>query len=347
MLLRLIWPRVLQSSISSPSRTLRACAATRLPNSSNVGARRSLHGRRIIMSRWLIWAALRALAAGRAATLFAQSTTAPPLPVWQDKASVYLTMNEKTAPFADLPNADAPKAVPEAVAAAADQDDAAAPAANAIQATATSLDDNRRLAPPTANWTEAETPATPNQIGTDRDSPWKSFGVPRSMIYKIASALAIVVGLFLLFAWLLRRGARNVASTLPADVVCVLGRVPLAARQFADLLHVGNKLVLVASSPAGPATLTEVTDPTEVDRLVGLCRQADPHSTTKAFEQVFRQLARDPAPTGFLGNEALPATFAPLNRRVSFTARRRAACLSDFLVSDRPWATGSASAFGR
>jgi flagellar biogenesis protein FliO len=267
------------------------------------------------MSRWLIWAALCALAAGRAATLFAQSTTPPPLPVWRDKASVYLTLNEKTAPFADLPTADAPKAVPEAAAAAAgavDQHDVAAPAAtDVIQATAASPDDNRRLAPPSANWTDAATPATPNQVGTDRDSPWKSFGVPRGMIYKIASALAIVVGLFLLFAWLLRRGGRSVASTLPADVVCVLGRVPLAARQFADLLHVGNKLVLVASSPAGPATLTEVTDPTEVDRLVGLCRQADPHSTTKAFEQVFRQLARDPAPTGFLGDEGLPATFAP------------------------------------
>jgi flagellar biogenesis protein FliO len=119
------------------------------------------------------------------------------------------------------------------------------------------------------------------------------------------------VGLFFLFAWVLRRGARSVSSTLPADVVCVLGRVPLAARQFADLLHVGNKLVLVASSPAGPATLTEVTDPAEVDRLVGLCRQADRHSTTKAFEQVIRQMARDPAPNTFLGNEALPATFAP------------------------------------
>jgi flagellar biogenesis protein FliO len=178
-------------------------------------------------------------------------------------------------------------------------------------ATPTPPEDNRRLAPPSANWNDAAKSTTPDQAESSQSSPWRSFGLPRGTIYKIASALTIVVGLFLVFAWLLRRGARSVGSTLPADVVCVLGRVPLAARQFADLLHVGNKLVLVASSPAGPATLTEVTDPTEVDRLVGLCRQADPHSTTKAFEQVFRQLARDPAPTGFLGNEGLPATFAP------------------------------------
>jgi flagellar biogenesis protein FliO len=264
------------------------------------------------MFRWLIWAAHCAFIAGIAAPLFAQSTTVPPLPAWQDKASVYLTMSEEAAPAADPTDANAPKVVAETAAAAVEQVEVAAPVGTgAIPPAAAPPDDRRHLAPPSASWTEAAKPATPDQSLPDRDSPWRSFGVPRGTIYKIATALAIVVGLFLVFAWLLRRGGRSVANTLPADVVCVLGRVPLAARQFADLLHVGNKLVLVASSPAGPATLTEVIDPAEVDRLVGLCRQADPHSTTKAFEQVFRQLARDPAPTGFLGDEVSPVTFAP------------------------------------
>ena len=69
-------------------------------------------------------------------------------------------------------------------------------------------------------------------------------------------------------------GASAGARHLPADVVSVLGRVPLAARQFAELLRVGNKLVLVSLTPTGAETLTEVTDPAEVDRLVGLCQQA-------------------------------------------------------------------------
>jgi flagellar biogenesis protein FliO len=270
-------------------------------------------GRRTIMFRWLIWLALGALVAGSAATLFAQPTTVPKLPAWNDKASVYLAMSEKPAPAVEMPAANVPGAAPNETAAVVDRVDVAAPtAAISIDATATPSDDYRRLAPPSSKWNDATTPTTPVQAANGgSDNPWRSFGVPRGTVYKIASALAIVVGLFLVFAWLVRRGARNVGRTLPADVVCALGRVPLAGRQFADLLHVGNKLVLVASSPAGPATLTEVTEPTEVDRLVGLCRQADPHSTTKAFEQVFRQLARDPAPIGFLENEGLPATFAP------------------------------------
>jgi hypothetical protein len=96
--------------------------------------------------------------------------------------------------------------------------------------------------------------------------------------------------------------------TLPGDVVSVLGRVPLAARQFAHLLRVGNKLVLVTLTPSGAETITEVTDPVEVDRIVGLCQQFNPHSTTKAFEHVFRQLSRESAPVGF--GESLPQTIS-------------------------------------
>jgi flagellar biogenesis protein FliO len=132
--------------------------------------------------------------------------------------------------------------------------------------------------------------------------------MPAGSLYTIVSALAIVIGAFLILVWLLRRGGQKAAAALPADVVSVLGRVPLAARQFAELLRVGNKLVLVCLTPAGPTTLTEVTDPAEVDRLLGLCQQYSPHSTTKAFEQVFRQLSREAAPGSLLGGESLPQT---------------------------------------
>jgi hypothetical protein len=86
--------------------------------------------------------------------------------------------------------------------------------------------------------------------------------------------------------------------------------MPLAARQFAELLRVGNKLVLVAMTPGGPATITEVTDPVEVDRLVGLCQQFDPQSTTKAFEQVFQQFSSEPTSGGFLDSEPMPTSLS-------------------------------------
>ncbi len=105
----------------------------------------------------------------------------------------------------------------------------------------------------------------------------------------MASGLATVLGLFLLLAWVLRRAAPKAATLLPGEVVEVLGRAPLAGRQQMHLLRCGNKLLLVSVTPAGAETLTEVTDPVEVDRLAGLCRQAHPQSATAAFRQVFQQ----------------------------------------------------------
>jgi hypothetical protein len=58
------------------------------------------------------------------------------------------------------------------------------------------------------------------------------------------------------------------------------------------LLRIGNKMLLVAISAGGAETLTEITDPLEVDRLAGLCQQQSPHSSTNAFKQIFQQFAR-------------------------------------------------------
>ena len=87
---------------------------------------------------------------------------------------------------------------------------------------------------------------------------------------------------------------------MPTEVVEVLGRTPLGSRQHAHLVRCGNKLLLVSLSAAGAETLTEVTDPIEVDRLAGLCRQSQPHSATATFRHIFQQFGRDRTARGFL-----------------------------------------------
>ena len=109
-----------------------------------------------------------------------------------------------------------------------------------------------------------------------------------------AGSLAIVLALFFITAWLLRRGAPQAALSLPRDVVEVLGRAPLPGKQQVHLLRCGHKLLLVWAGSGGVETLTEITDPAEVDRLAGICRAAHPHSATAAFRNVFQQLAREP-----------------------------------------------------
>lgn len=131
-----------------------------------------------------------------------------------------------------------------------------------------------------------------------------SFGMPKIESFATAGAgLAIVVGLFLVCMWLLRRSGPKPTTPLPSEAVAVLGRVPLAARNFAHLLRIGNKLVLVAITPDGVAPITEVTDPIEVQQLLGLCQRNQKQSTTAEFHDVLQQLAKEPA-SGLLGSEA-------------------------------------------
>ena len=114
-------------------------------------------------------------------------------------------------------------------------------------------------------------------------------GLPAAVT--VAGSLAVVLGLFLLVAWAMRRAAPRGSSLLPSEVFEVLGRAHLAGRQQAHLLRCGRKLLLVSVTPVGVETLTEVTEPLEVDRLAGLCRQAQPHGATAAFRQIFQQWA--------------------------------------------------------
>jgi flagellar biogenesis protein FliO len=115
-------------------------------------------------------------------------------------------------------------------------------------------------------------------------------GGPPSLI-TVGSSLAVVLGLFFVVAWLIRRAAPGGSAVLPKEVVEVLGRAVLTNRGQVQLVRCGAKLLLVSVTPTGVETLTEITDPEEVNRLVGLCREGQPNSATATFRQVFQHLA--------------------------------------------------------
>jgi len=113
---------------------------------------------------------------------------------------------------------------------------------------------------------------------------------PLSAMLTVGGGLSIVLGLFLVIAWAMRKAAPRGSMVLPREVFEILGRAPLGARQQVQLLRCGNKLLLVSIAAHGTETLTEVTDPLEVDRIAGICQRGNPKSSTAAFRQVFQQL---------------------------------------------------------
>ncbi len=109
-------------------------------------------------------------------------------------------------------------------------------------------------------------------------------------------SLLIVLGLFMGSMWMIKRTLPAPAPRLPADVVEVLGCTPLAGRQNAHLVRLGNKLLLVSVFPSGAETLTEITDPLEVDRIAGICKSQQPQSSSASFRSLLDQIGREKSP---------------------------------------------------
>jgi flagellar biogenesis protein FliO len=152
---------------------------------------------------------------------------------------------------------------------------------------------------------KSKTPLPPN--GSTGSTGKFAGGLPSTI--SIAGSTGLVLGIFLLLVWIVRRKTPQSLVRLPAEAFEVLGRAPMGSRQQVQLLRCGMRLLLVSVTPAGAETLTEITDPAEVDRLCGLCRQTQPGSSSVAFKQIFEQLApRRPGRTESSRHEDEPET---------------------------------------
>lgn len=89
-------------------------------------------------------------------------------------------------------------------------------------------------------------------------------------IMNTLGALALVVGVFLLIVWLMKRGGGTEATTQNA-IVQLVAKTQLGGGQSASVLRFGNQLVLIAQSTNQSQTLATITDPDEVERLCSLC----------------------------------------------------------------------------
>lgn len=106
----------------------------------------------------------------------------------------------------------------------------------------------------------------------------------------VISSLAVVLGLFALVVWFTRRTRPRAMAKLPGDVIQTLGRAPLLGQQEMQLVRVGNKLLLLSVTATSAETLTEITDPVEIERLASLCRHDPAGSLSASLRQTLVQL---------------------------------------------------------
>jgi flagellar biogenesis protein FliO len=152
-----------------------------------------------------------------------------------------------------------------------------------------SADPGSRLIPPRTTDRGASrdgktTARTGQKPRTAADGWWATLG-----------GLAAVLALIYLTARVVRKNVPAAQKTLPAEVVQVLGRKALDYRHTIHLVRFGSRMLMLGTSPEGMRTLSEITDPVEIDYLAGLCRPSEPASVAGSFSQLFQRF-QNPAP---------------------------------------------------
>jgi flagellar biogenesis protein FliO len=169
-----------------------------------------------------------------------------------------------------------------------------------------------------------EVARTPLKLPRQERSAARSLSRPVSAgsmtsLTTVMGSLGIVLGRFVVLVWISRRFAPAGTAALPKEAVELLGRTSLGTNQQMQLVRVGAKLLLVALSPQGARTLTEITSASEVERLTDMCRRQKPDSSTANFRSLVEQIGTERTTSTFVENRTRPA--AATASRTRTTAR--------------------------
>jgi flagellar biogenesis protein FliO len=185
---------------------------------------------------------------------------------------------------------------------------------------AESADRTDQLLPPRTSERKATTDATAARTARSRSSTsswWTTLG-----------GLGAVLALVLLSAKLLKKSLPAAQKGLPPEVIKILGRKPLDYRHTLHLVRCGSKLLVLGSSQEGLTTLSEFTDPVEIDYLAGLCESREAPSLAQGFGQLFRKFenvaaadADHPSPAEPQPDQESDAAVLRLQQRLTQSAR--------------------------
>ena len=111
-----------------------------------------------------------------------------------------------------------------------------------------------------------------------------------SEIGKMLGSLALVLGLYFAFVWVMRKINPGGNHGLPPEVISVIGQVPFGPRRNLQLVRLGSKLLLLMNSPEGTQPIGEINDALEVEYLTSLC--PGKNSSEGGFAKIHRAAQR-------------------------------------------------------
>ncbi|QDU09511.1 FliO/MopB family protein [Gimesia aquarii] len=108
-------------------------------------------------------------------------------------------------------------------------------------------------------------------------------------------ALFVVISIILICAKIFKKHSPLASKNLPREVMEVLGKRPLDARQTIHFVRCGSRILILGSSPAGLEMLSEVLDPVEVDLITGMCREREQaERSNSTFLKLFQSTQNKP-----------------------------------------------------
>jgi flagellar biogenesis protein FliO len=112
------------------------------------------------------------------------------------------------------------------------------------------------------------------------------FGGPNNQSKKVFGSLALVIGGYLGFVWLMRKFNFSSNRGIPSEVIEVIGNAPFGPRKNLQLVRLGSKLLLLMNGPEGTHPVGEITDAEEVDHLISLCKGRRTKATSSVSSAV-------------------------------------------------------------
>jgi flagellar biogenesis protein FliO len=86
---------------------------------------------------------------------------------------------------------------------------------------------------------------------------------------------------------------------LPLEALELLGKRTIEPRVSIHIVRCGPKVLVLGVSPDGVRTLTEITDPVEIDLMAGACRKKDSSAKLpSSFAGMFPQTSSAESPRG-------------------------------------------------
>lgn len=109
-------------------------------------------------------------------------------------------------------------------------------------------------------------------------------------------ALGLVVALIFAARWALKKRQAGLGSVGGQQVVEVLNRTAVSARQSVLILRVGKRILVVGAGADGMSTLTEISDAEEISAILGAVEQAKSNSLTGGFVRMLQGLQGNQEP---------------------------------------------------